>query len=311
MPWQLTGLFLAAIWPPAIDDYKQITVAPADISVQAEVWKEYGFVEGETAQYENGPRKLTVTAWRFQESTGPMAAYFWQAPPQGTPIPLMKHALAAKGVTLAAVGNYLMRFEGTYRPSASELNFWVEHFPGYRNRSLPALPLYLPDGAVSKRYIMGPHSLKAFLSEVPEQAVGFHFGTEILASYYPTASGRVRVAVAQYPNHQIARQQLKPFQQFAGENARRSGALVVVALPPVPADASTILDKIKYDTIVEFTDTEPTKMPNVGGLLIGSFRLVGFLMLVGLGSGAVVALLILFGRTRESRLEVMTRLRID
>lgn len=311
MPWQLTGLFLAAIWPPAIDDYKQTAVTPPDISVQADVWKEYGFVEGETAQYENGPRKLRATAWRFDESTGPMAAYFWQAPPDGTPLPLMKHALAAKGVTLAAVGNYLVRFEGTYRPSASEINFWVENFPGYRNRSLPALPRFLPPGAVSKRYIMGPQSLRAFLGELPEQSVGFEYGTEILVAYYPTATSRIRVAVAQYPNHQIARQQLRPFQQFAGENARRSGALVVVALPPVPADASTILDKIRYDTIVEFTDTEPTQMPNVAGLLIGTFRLVGFLILVAAGGGGFFALLIFLSRTRDSRFEAMTRMNID
>src|SRR5690349_19902546 len=115
MPWQLTVALLtltltasAATWPAVIDDYKQTSVGPADISANAEVWKEYGFIDGETALYENGGRKLTATAWHFQESTGPMAAFWWQAPPNGSPIPLMKNALVAKGVTIAGVGNYLV-----------------------------------------------------------------------------------------------------------------------------------------------------------------------------------------------------------
>lgn len=324
MPWLvvvsrlclLLGLTLsasAAIWPVAIDAYRQKSVAPADTSVLPELWKEYGFEEGETATYANGTKPLTVTAWRFVESTGAMAAFYWQAPEGGAPIPLMKNALAAKGVTLAAVGNYLVRFEGSYRPSASEIGFWVERFPGYRNRSLPALPMFLPEGAVSRRYIVGPQGIAAFLHDLPVATAAFEFGTEILVARYPTASGELRVAVAGYPNHAMARQQLPAFQQFAGQNAKRSGALVVVALPRVPADAAKVLDKIRYDTIVEFSDTAPTKMPNIAGLVLGSFRLVGMLILVGLGSGGAVALfLFLRQRSRDGgSLEAMTRLNID
>ena len=320
MPWQLIGLLLtlalgapAAIWPPEIDAYKRKTVSPADTAAQADVWREYGFVEGEKATYAQGGRPLTATAWRFNESTGPMAAFYWQAPAGGTPVPLMKNALAAKGVTLAAVGNYLVRFEGSYRPSASEIGFWVERFPEYRNRSLPALPMFLPEGATSKHYIVGPHSLAAFLGELPLAAAAFQYGTEILVARYPTDKGGLRVVIAGFPNHAIARQQLRPFQQFAGLNARRSGALVVVALPPVPEDAALVLDKIKYDTVVEFSDTVPTRMPNIGGLVLDSFRMVGLLGLVGASSGGAVALVLMARRrSRDSgtSTDVMTRLNI-
>ena len=321
MPWQLVGCWLAlsltataAIWPPAIDPYQRKEAVPADVSAHADVWKEYGYLDGETATFVNGQKQLKATAWHFEESTGPMAVFYWQAPAGGTPIPLMKNALAAKGVTLAAVGNYLVRFEGSYRPSASESEFWVERFPGYRNRSLPALPLYMPAGASSVRYIVGPRSLALFLGELPVNTPAFHFGTEIMLSRYPTPSGELRVAVASFPNHAIARQQLPAFQQFAGANARRSGALVVVALPQVPADAGPILDKIKYDTIVEYSETVPTKMPNVAGVVLGSFRLVGFLILLGAGSGGSVALFLFLrqrGRDTGKSLDAMTRLNLD
>ena len=188
-----------------------------------------------------------------------MAAYFWQAPEGGKPIPLLKHGLAAKGITLAAIGNYLVRFEGTYRPSASEIGFWVERFPGYRNRSLPGLPRYLPEGAVSKRYIVGPQSLQAFLRDLPAATPAFEFGTEIMLARYPTPTGELSVAVAGFPNHAIARQQLPAFQQFAGPHARRSGALIVVALPQVPAGAESLLSQIRYGAVVQFSDTAPTK----------------------------------------------------
>ena len=320
MPWQLIAFTLVlassasgAIWPPEIDAYKRQTVAPADTAVQADVWQEYGFVEGEKAVYQQGARKLTATAWRFNESTGAMAAFFWHAPAGGTPIPLMKNALAAKGVTLTAIGNYLVRFEGSYRPSASEIGFWVERFPGYRNRALPALPMFLPEGATSKHYVVGPRSLAAFLGELPAATAAFEFGTELLVARYPTPKGELRVVIAGFPNHAIARQQLRPFQQFAGLNARRSGSLVVVALPPVPEDAAQVLDKIKYDTVVEFSDTVPVRMPNIGGLVLSSFRMVGLLSLVGIGSGAAVAIVLLMRRrSRESgtSTDVMTRLNI-
>ncbi|MBY0503219.1 MAG: hypothetical protein K2X03_04890 [Bryobacteraceae bacterium] len=304
----------AAIWPGEIDAYRQKTAGPADTSVLPELWKEYGFAEGETATYANGAKQLTATAWRFAESTGPMAAFYWQAPAGGTPIPLMKNGLAAKGVTLAAVGNYLVKFEGSYRPSASEIGFWVERFPGYTNRALPALPIYLPEGATSRRYITGPQGIAAFLPDLPVKTAAFEFGTEILVARYPTPSGELRVAVAGFANHAMARQQLPAFQQFAGEHAKRSGALVIVALPPVPADAAVVLDKLKYDSVVEYSDTVPTKMPNIAGLVLGSFRLVGALILVGLGSGGSVALfLFLRQRRRESgvSLDAMTRLNLD
>jgi len=321
MPWQLTALLLAlalpasgAIWTAALNAYQQKSVGPADTSVLPELWKEYGFQEGETATYAQGAKQLKATAWRFEESTGPMAAYWWQAPEGGKPIPSMKNGLAAKGITLAAVGNYLVRFEGTYRPSASEIGFWVERFPGYRNRSLPALPTYLPEGASSRRYIVGPQGIAAFLHDLPVATPGFHFGTEIVVARYPTKAGELRVAVAGFANHAMARQQLPAFQQFAGQNAKRSGALIVVALPPVPSDAAPILDKIRYDTVVEFSDTVPTKMPNIAGVVLGSFRFVGALILVGLGSGGSVALfLFLRQRSRDSgsSLDAMTRLNLE
>lgn len=320
MPWKLVALCLAlalsapsAIWPPEIDAYKRQTVAPATVA-QADVWQEYGFVEGETATYLQGAKKLVATAWRFNESTGPMAAFYWQAPAKGTPIPLMKNALAAKGLTLAAVGNYLVRFEGTYRPSAGEIGFWVERFPGYKNRALPALPMFIPAGATSKHYIVGTRSLAAFLGELPAATAGFEYGTEMVVARYPTPKGELRVVIAGYPNHAIARQQLRAYQQFAGLNAKRSGALVVVALPPVPEDAGLILDKIKYDSVVEFSDTAPTKMPNIAGLVLGSFRLVGALSLVGIGSGSAVALYLFLHNRRQDRgtaTDSMTRLNID
>lgn len=321
MPWKLVAGSLvlalsapAAIWPPNIDPYQRKSAAPVALGEQAEVWQEYGFAEGETAVYENGAKKLTATAWRFNDSTGPMAAFYWQAPAESKPIPFLKNSLAGKGVTLAAVGNYLMRFEGTYRPSANEILFWGEHFPSFRERSLPALPRFIPENASSIRYITGPKSLKAFLGDLPEAAAAFHFGTEIALVKLPTATGEVRAAIAGFPNHAMARQQLPHFQQYAGQNARRSGALVITALPPVPADAAPVLDKIKYDSLVDFSETAPTQMPNVGGLLIGTFRLVGFLILIGAGSGGFVALLLYLSRGRERKEPlnaVMTRLNLD
>ena len=321
MPWQLSALLLAlsfhataAIWPAAIDAYQQKSVGPADTSVRPEVWKEYGFQDGEAATYAQGTKQLTATAWRFDESTGPMAAYWWQVPAGGKPIPLMKNGLVAKGVTLAAIGNYLVRFEGSYRPSASEMGFWVERFPGYRNRSLPALPTYLPAGASSRRYIMGPRGLAAFVHDLPVATAAFQFGTEIAVARYPSAEGELRVLVAGFPNHAMARQQLPAFQQFAGQNAKRSGALVIVALPPVPADAAKILDKIRYDAVVQYSDTAATKFPNIAGVVLGSFRFVGALILVGLGSGGSVALfLFLRQKARDSgkSLDAMTRLNLD
>jgi len=318
MPWQLIGLLLAlsltasaAIWPPSIDPYQRQAVAAPDVSTPAGLWQEYGFVEGEIATYTNGAKQLTATAWRFQESTGPMAVFFWLAPAGGTPLSPLKHALAAKNVTLAAIGNYLVRFEGTYRPSANEIEFWVEHFPGYRNRSLPALPTYLPPGAASLRYIVGPKSLAYFFSELPVATAAFQFSSELILARYPTPAGELRVSVASYPNHHIARQQLPAYQQFAGTNARRSGALVIVALPQVPADAGPILDKIRYDAVVEFSETVPTQMPNVGGLLVAIFRLVGVLGVVGIGGGGLVALILLARTRAREKVPEMTRLNID
>src|SRR5579885_2370895 len=74
----------AAILPEGIGGYRR-TVALQPPSADESLWEEYGLKNTESAIYQNGPAQFTVTIWQLQDTTGAMAAFQWQRPPQSKP----------------------------------------------------------------------------------------------------------------------------------------------------------------------------------------------------------------------------------
>ena len=76
----------AGIWPDQFGSAQRISAKPATLSDQ-KLWSEYGFQEGEQAQYEAGPEKFTATAYRLHDSTAALGAFEWQRQKNAIQIP--------------------------------------------------------------------------------------------------------------------------------------------------------------------------------------------------------------------------------
>jgi hypothetical protein len=304
----------AAIWPPSLDAYKRSTATPITApEPDAAVWREYGLQEAERAEYARPGRitKIVVEAYRLTDSTSAVAAHQWLT---GT---------SPTGAILHRQGNYVVVFLSGYKPSSGELEFWTDRLPGYKYGPTPSLPTFLPKESRlpgSDRFILGPASLQAFLPAVSPSAAAFEpFQTEAQVSKYGVkgVAGPVTLALFRFPTPAIAKQQFPEFQKVPGARLKRSGPTVALALPAqgaLPEEAAEqLLKGVSFDVLFDYTETVPTQMPNVAGMILAIFELAGVVILVGLGGGLAVAAALVFARrSREEKQEAsMTTLKLD
>ena len=295
----LPSLAMAAIWPDALGTLHRSSVkAAAPPGADAAIWDEYGFREGETAQYEGPGEKFSATAYRFQDPTGAMAAFEWLRPADAKPSNLAKLAAETADGALLVHGNYLLRFDG-YHPGMPLLTTLIEGLRQVDNSPLPALMDYLPTQdlvANSQRYAMGPAALQRFDPGIPPATAAFHLSAEAQLGVYQAPGGELKLAIFNYPTPPIARQQAAEFQKIAGAMVKRAGPLVAVILSPANADAAErLLSLIRYQADVTLDERVSTRRDNIGNLVINAFILIGILLAFstvgGLAFGGVRAFL--------------------
>lgn len=166
--------------------------APATATVpDPQVWAEYGLEASETAPYEANGQKYAISAYRFADATGALAAFDEAVPKDAQPIHVTDQGAVTAKDEYVIVGNYLFVFSG-YKPKPEELNHVIGEAPRYQQSPLPTLPKYLPAGAIpdSQRYIVGPESLARFAPSIPAGTAAFHFSSEAALAKYGSPGRR-------------------------------------------------------------------------------------------------------------------------
>ena len=301
----LPALAAAAVWPETIGAWKRASTGSAALSERA-LWDEYGFKEGETAQYESAGKSFTASAWRFQDSTGALGAFNWQSPEDAKPSKRAASAVETKNGLLALEGNWLLSFTG-YLATAEELKAVIAALPRIARTPPPTLPDYLPAKDLapnSQRYILGPEALARFAPSIPPSVAAFHFGAEAALAQYRAEKGNLSLAVFNYPTPQIAMQRVEAFRKVSGALAKRAGPIVAVVLPPADPDAAErLLARVKYDAAITMSEYVPTQRDNIGDLIVNIFELTGILVAFAAVSGVAVGGLRAFLRRGFSRQE--------
>jgi hypothetical protein len=291
------------MWPDQLGSFQRVSTQGVAFKSDQPIWDEYGFRDGEEAQYEGDGQKFTATAWRFQDSTGAMAAYEWMRLPDSKPSSLARLAAETPTGSILTHGNYVLRFEG-YHPAAPFLTTVIQGLKQVDNAPLPTLMDYLPTQDLvpnSERYVEGPAALQKFDPGIPPSAAAFHLSAEAQIGSFHAPGGDLTLAIFSYPTPPIARQQTARFQHIAGAMVKRSGPLVAVILaPPNPDAAEKLLSLIRYQADITLDERVSTRRDNIGDLVINAFVLIGILLCFslvgGLAFGSVRAFLRRGGR---------------
>ena len=221
-----------------------------------QLWQEYGFENEQTITQND----LTVTAWRFHDSTGALGAI-----------------LSVPSATARQHYNYVLDF-GAHQPTEAEMIGVVSTLKNIDSAPLPSLPGYLPAGPADKsqRYIIGPVGLQRFAPQIPPSVAGFSYGAEAsLAKYGDTA-----LIIFEYPTQPIARQRLEEFRKIPGIVVKRSGPLVAAVLNPANADAAeSLLAKVRFTANLTMDEYVPTRRDNIAHLVLTAFELIGILLI--------------------------------
>jgi hypothetical protein len=285
----LPALAAAAILPDTVGAYQRGATSKPALS-DGPVWDECGLKDSETAVYQAGADKFTVTAYQLQDTTGSLAAFDWQRPAGAVPSTAAKLAAETPDGVLLVFGNYLLRFT-RHKPSKEELDGLTAALGNVDTTVLPVLPGYLPsDGLVrnSERYIVGPAGLQKFAPGIPPAVAAFHFGAEAQAGVFHSPKGDAPMVIFNYPTPQIAMQRIPDFEKLPGVVAKRSGPLVALVLsPPDPDYAEKLLSQVRYQAQVTRDEYVPTRRDNIGVVVINAFILFGILGAFSVISGLV------------------------
>lgn len=299
------GLSGAAILPDTMGEWNKGPASQAAVPDQT-VWQEYGLQDSETAAYSSGAKKYSLSAYRFTDATGAFAAFDESRPADAKPVQVGDIGAANASDEAIIFGNYLFIFNG-YKPKTEDLVHLVSTAPHYADSHLPTLPKYLPEGAEpnSERYITGPASLARFAPAIPPSTAAFHFDAEAELATYPGKNGKsTTLVVFTYPQMEMARNRIGPFQRIPGAVARRSGPLVAVALnPSSPDDAERLLSRVRYEAEVNVVSRPPTLKDNPANLFLNVFILclilAGICVLGGVMVGGLRMLLRRAGASGE------------
>lgn len=277
----LVSAVQAEIWPAQWAGLTRTAGPEPASAVDRPLWDEYGLEASERAEYGSGAQRRVVVAYRLKDPTGAYAAFQWQRLEQSRPVPGLDLGARVNDVTVAALGNYVLRLDGPPL-EAQALTDAAAALPQFRRTSLPGLLRLLPpQGRVinSERYILGPVSLERFGKGLPADAAAFQFGTEAQVAAY--GDGGTSVAVFSYPTPSIARQRLAAFQKLEGVQARRTSTYVVVS--PRAGDAAlaqSLVEQVKVQQSVTLSEPTPQAFATTMDQLLSIFYFAGFMVLI-------------------------------
>ncbi len=305
----------AAIWPEEFYGLKRVALETVKPDPDP-VWQEYGFEQGEIADYRGEGVRLRATAWRFADSTSALAFYQWQRPQGYRRAEIVPLSVESPTALFLAHGNYVFHFEGR-KPTIEELAGLYLVLPMVETSALPTLPSYLPEGdrvERSERFVIGPESLRKFEPRIPASVAAFQYSPEAQLAKYKTDLGNISLAVFSYPTPQIARERLEQFRTLPGAIVKRSGPLLVVLFDAADAEAAQqLLAKVNYRATIVWDEATGSEAAKLADLLLTVGALVGLLLLTALAVGFVIGggRFLYFGRKGAEKRDPMILLHLE
>jgi hypothetical protein len=265
----------AAIFPERLGEYLRSEPKPLAAPDQ-QLFAEYGFEEGEQADFVAGDQRFSATAWRLHDSTAALGVLQLRRAPQttkGLPVEIIQHA------------NYVLELQGTKLDDVTRNQLYTA-LPKVYDAPLPALTGFLPvENRIvnSERYVLGPVSLERFEPKIPPSLAAFHLGAEGQLAKYKTPKGELTLALLSYPTPNMARERFDEFQKLPGAVARRAGPLLAVIMQPVdPDEAERTLARVHYEAKLTVNENAPQNFnKGLSNMILSIMALAGIISVIG------------------------------
>lgn len=264
----------------------------------AGILREYGAVGAEQADYQVGASRFRLTVCALHDRSGAYGAFTFLRRGSSA-VDLGEAGVQGEEGALFYQGNYLV-MAGRQAPR-SVLRALANQLAD-RSRegsSLPLLPDYLPQQGLvpqSDLYILGPFTLGRVAPLEQGDWAGFAYGAEVEAARYRIGQREATLLLISYPTPHIARARLADFQRLFDVNgtggsgpvafAKRKSALVVLVEGLESAEeAGRLMDSVRFQQEVSWSEPTPVDDREVISGLIGIFLGTGMIVIVTLGLG--------------------------
>ncbi len=258
-----------------------------------EVLKEFGLELAEEAEYRTADgQSALLRALEFYDDTGAYSAFVWLRPPLGAEAERGERAVESGDEILIHFANYVLMVKGDW-PDEEDIEIGLAYLPRPKPTADPPVLQHVPAEVLvpgTDRHILGPLALERLAPGLPPSTVGFHFGTEGHFGRYRTDAGEFEMLIWDYPSNPIARGQVEEFWTVEGAVAKHDGPLIAVVMDPASPDgAQRLLARVRYRAEVTRHVEPPERYDNLGNIILDTFILCGFLVMMMVIGGVLVA----------------------
>jgi hypothetical protein len=254
---------------------------------------ESGLENKESRFYTNGTTSVTVTVYRFHDSSGAYEAYTY----------LLNGAAA--DVRFVRVGNILLAIDPPAPLASADLAALSQQVSAKADKiPPPPIPDYLPERdriAGTEKYALGPAAFQAALTNLDRpaysaitSAAGFTSGAEAMFARYRTTRDDAVLLLIEYPTPQLAglhwkhlEQALPPPAKSDGTSIERKGSMLAIVLAPSsPTYATGVRNSVNYETQVTWNEPSHTITdPPITSVLVKIIMATGAFMLIAIVFG--------------------------
>ena len=258
-------------------------------------------------EYNLGERKLVASVDKFRDPSTAYEQYTSGLHPGMLPSLVANNAALDGNRLWMLSGRLVVQVESQQLASEGNLRELIKSLDGHADKTpLPPMRAFLPsDGLIqgTQRYSLGPKGYEAAVTALgrdryralsPE--LGFANSAEVMLGSYATGKGGEEVLLlVEFPNPQLAEQQLhhvKPLleskPEFAGTTVERDASLLSLVLSPSsPEMAARLRQSIKYDTAITWNEpsqtlTDPPWLMVLKTIFIASFAFCALAAVAGL-----------------------------
>ena len=251
----------------------------ADKPIRSGLYQEAGDRQGANAcQYTSAQNAIQVWVEKFHDPSGAYEVYT-SGLKQGMVPSLVGNNAALDGNRLWLLsGNLVLQIDSQQLASESDLRELIKSIDGHADKTpLPPMRAFLPSDSLiqgTQRYSLGPKGYEAAVGSLGRDAyralspeLGFANSAEVMLGSYANGKGGQEVLLLiEYPNPQLAEQQLHHLQpllaskpDFAGTTVERDASLLSLVLSPSSPELAAQLRKaIKYDTAITWNEASQT-----------------------------------------------------